>query len=99
MIISAGTVEQAKVDGKDLSRSARPVIQNLGAGDLYLGSQFTKDIAIHTAYATPALAMKGEGLKLTPGCVYEVPAALIAGLSELWWYADGTCDVRILIVG
>lgn len=66
----------------------RPVIQNLGPGDLYFGSN--DGVGIYT------------GIKLVVGAGYEFPATLsaIPAWDEVWVVAseEGT-DVRIANVG
>jgi hypothetical protein len=80
-----GPVE-ATINGKPLSPSSRPIIQNLGMGNLYIGNSPNNLIS--------------EGLKLEPKCVYEVPAPMVEGLVYLYLQAETTsCDVRILQVG
>ncbi len=69
---------------------ARPIVQNLGDGVLYIGNSATKALAN---------GLLENGLKLEKNCVYEVPAPLLEGLIDLWAYADGNCDVRVLNVG
>lgn len=64
----------------------RPVIQNLGPGDLYLG--------------TGSADLVTKGLKLPINAVYELPATLMEGAGKLFLRADGgNCDVRIVNVG
>lgn len=69
-----------------LSRTARPIVQNLGPGTLYLNTSSQNVVA--------------EGIKMEYMAVYEFPTALVEGPGEIWFAADGdTCDVRILNVG
>jgi hypothetical protein len=69
-----------------LSRTARPIVQNLGPGTLY--------------FNTNNQAVIATGIKMEPMAVYEFPTALVEGPGEIWFQADGgTCDVRILNVG
>jgi hypothetical protein len=80
-----GAIE-AKINGKSLAQSSRPIVQNLGPGTLYLGNSESN--------------LLSEGLKLEPKCVYEVPAPMVEGLVYLYIQAETTsCDVRILQVG
>jgi hypothetical protein len=80
-----GAIE-AKINGKSLAQSSRPIVQNLGPGTLYLGNSDSN--------------LLSEGLKLEPKCVYEVPAPMVEGLVYLYIQAETTsCDVRILQVG
>ena len=68
-----------------LSRTARPIFQNLGPGTLY--------------FSTASANVATEGLKLPVLAVYE-PTSLVEGAGEVWFVAVGdTCDVRILNVG
>ena len=87
MVISPSqNAVEATINGKSLSQSSRPIVQNLGPGNLYIGSK-PDDLLT-------------EGLKLEPKCVYEVPAPMVEGLIQLWMQAETTtCDVRILNVG
>lgn len=69
-----------------LSRTARPIVQNLGPGTLYFNTSNQNIVA--------------TGIKMEPMAVYEFPTALVEGPGEVWFHADGdTCDVRILNVG
>lgn len=69
-----------------LSRTARPIFQNLGPGTLFFGTN-SSNVAT-------------EGLKLPVLAVYELPTSLVEGAGEVWFVAVGdTCDVRILNVG
>lgn len=90
MIIPSG--QTVKIED---TPGARPIIQNNGDGVLYIGSTATKKMT-HTAGPD---GLFENGLKLEKGCVYEVPTTLVEGLGDLWAYADGTCDVRVLNVG
>jgi len=64
----------------------QPIIQNLGAGDLYLGSTSTD--------------LTTTGLYLPPGAVYEYPKVVQDGAGAVWIQASGgNCDVRIMNVG
>lgn len=64
----------------------RPVIQNLGPGDLYLGTSNT--------------SITSRGVKLPINAVYELPATLTEGAGQVWLAASGgNCDVRIINVG
>ena len=64
----------------------QPIVQNLGPGDLYLG--------------TVSASLTTEGLKLPAGSVYELPKVVQEGAGAIWIQADGgNCDVRILNVG
>jgi hypothetical protein len=66
--------------------SMRPIIQNLGPGDLYLGTNNTNLTTV--------------GIKLPTNAVYELPAVLSDGASQIWLAASGgNCDVRIINVG
>ena len=68
------------------SGSMRPVIQNLGPGDLYLSTNNTN--------------ITTTGLKLPINAVYEIPATLNEGAAQVWLAASGgNCDVRIINVG
>lgn len=70
----------------NFSSDSQPIVQNVGPGDLYLGT--TGDDLIAT------------GLFLPPFAVYEFPATLVDGAGAVWIQADGdTCDVRIINVG
>ena len=69
-----------------LSRTARPIVQNLGPGTLYLNTSSQNVVA--------------SGIKMEPMAVYEFPTSLVEGAGELWFEADGdVCDVRVLNVG
>jgi hypothetical protein len=82
MIIApaAGPVKPA------LSRTARPIVQNLGPGTIYLN--------------TSSQNVVSSGIKMEPMAVYEFPTSLVEGAGDLWFEATGdVCDVRILNVG
>jgi hypothetical protein len=64
----------------------RPVIQNLGPGDLFVGN-------VSSTLLT-------EGIKLVPNAVYEFPENVVEGPGKIFMQASGaTCDVRILNIG
>jgi hypothetical protein len=66
--------------------STQPVIQNLGPGNLYIGTLPTN--------------LTTNGLYLPVGAVYEFPATLIEGGNAVFVQASGgNCDVRIMNVG
>ena len=66
--------------------SMRPVIQNLGPGDLFLSTNGTNITTV--------------GIKIPVNAGYEVPAILTEGAGQVWLAASGgNCDVRILNVG
>jgi hypothetical protein len=68
------------------SGSQQPIIQNLGPGNLYIGTT-NNDLA-------------SNGLFLAAGAVYEFPATLVEGGNAVYLLASGgNCDVRILNVG
>ena len=68
------------------SGTMRPVIQNLGPGDLYL--------------STSSASITSKGIKLPINAVYELPAVLSEGAAQVWLAASGgNCDVRIINVG
>jgi len=70
----------------NFSGSQQPVIQNIGPGDLYVYS-------LNDSITT-------NGLKLSPGAVYEFPSTLTEGAGTVWVQAlVGTCDVRTFNVG
>jgi hypothetical protein len=86
ILTTAQGAQEAKINGKTLSQSSRPIVQNLGPGTLYIGSS-DQDLIT-------------EGLQLKPNCVYEVPAPMVEGLISLYLQAaDTSCDVRLLNVG
>jgi hypothetical protein len=64
----------------------QPIIQNLGPGDLYIG--------------TASANLTTEGLYLPVGAVYEFPKVVQEGAGAIWLRASGAqCDVRIINVG
>jgi hypothetical protein len=64
----------------------RPIIQNLGPGNLYL--------------STSSTSITTRGIKLPVNAVYELPATLVEGAGQVWLGASGDdCDVRIINVG
>ncbi len=68
--------------------SQQPIIQNLGPGDIHIGTSDTDLIS--------------NGLFLPVGAVYEFPATLVEGGHALWLQvctAGVEADVRILNVG
>jgi hypothetical protein len=68
------------------SGTQQPVVQNLGPGDLYLG--------------TSSDDLLTEGIQLPPGAVYEWPKVVQEGSGSIWMLADGDdCDIRIINVG
>lgn len=82
MIISpaAGAVKPT------LSKTARPIVQNLGPGTLYFNTNGNDVI--------------NTGIEMAPMAVYEFPTALVEGPGDIWFQADSdVCDVRILNVG
>lgn len=93
MILTSGT----SIDTSDATAMAahslpafkgtmRPIIQNLGPGDLYV--------------ATGPTSITSRGLKLPLNAVYELPALLLEGAGQIWLAASGgNCDVRIINVG
>jgi hypothetical protein len=67
-------------------KTTRPIIQNLGPGNLYLGQSTTN--------------LSTKGLKLPPNAVYELPAVLVDGAGKVCLLAlDDDCDIRIINVG
>lgn len=69
-----------------LGAGARPLIQNLGAGNLYLGRRST--------------VTSSTGIKLVPGATYEFPADLGLSGGSVWLIADAAgTDVRYDTVG
>jgi len=71
-----------------VGQADRPVLQNLGPGDVYFG----------TSNAVSA----ANGLKLTVGMGYEFPDTLskVAGWNEVWVIAsEAATDLRIANVG
>ena len=82
MIIVAG---QPAVQAP-LSRTARPLFQNLGPGNLF--------------FSTSPTNVASNGIKLPTGAVYELPTSLVEGAGEIWFVAvSENCDVRIVNVG
>jgi hypothetical protein len=93
MILTSGT----SIDTSDATAMAvhglpaftgtmRPIIQNLGPGDLYL--------------STGSASITTRGIKLPINAVYELPATLAEGAAQVWLHASGgNCDVRIINVG
>ena len=82
MIISpaAGAVKPT------LSKTSRPIIQNLGPGTLY--------------FNTSGANVIDTGIKMEPLAVYEFPTTLVEGPGAVWFQAEtDTCDIRILNVG
>jgi hypothetical protein len=68
------------------SRTARPIFQNLGPGNLF--------------FNTSAANVATNGIKLPVNAVYELPTALVEGAGEVWFVAvSENCDVRIVNVG
>ena len=68
------------------SRTARPIFQNLGPGNLF--------------FSTSPNNVATNGLKLPVNAVYELPTALVEGAGEVWFVAvSENCDVRIVNVG
>ena len=64
----------------------QPIIQNLGPGDLYIG--------------TTSANLTTEGLYLPVGAVYELPNVVQEGAVAIWLQASGSqCDVRIINIG
>jgi hypothetical protein len=68
------------------SGSQQPIIQNLGPGVLYIGSNGTD--------------LENTGLYLPAGAIYEYPATLVNGAGSVWLLATlDTVDVRIINIG
>lgn len=68
------------------NRTARPVFQNLGPGNLF--------------FSTSPTNVATNGLKLPVNAVYELPTALVEGAGEVWFVAvSDNCDVRMVNVG
>jgi hypothetical protein len=68
------------------SGTTQPIIQNLGPGNIYLG--------------TTSVNLSTTGIYMPPGSVYELPATLVEGAKELFIQTDGDLtDVRIINVG
>lgn len=80
MQIIVGTVSQKIPSGG----RTRPVIQNLGPGDVYID--------------TEGSVTASSGLKLPVGSVYEFPTA--GTLDDIWIVAsEAGTDVRVIKVG
>lgn len=82
MIISlaAGAVKPT------LSKTSRPIVQNLGPGTLYFNTSGNDVI--------------NTGIKMEPLAVYEFPTTLVEGPGDVWFQAETDyCDVRVLNVG
>jgi hypothetical protein len=68
------------------SGSTRPIIQNIGPGDLYIYTDSTDIVS--------------KGIWLPAGAVYEFAAPIVEGAGAVWIQADGSnCEVRIINVG
>jgi hypothetical protein len=68
------------------TKSNRPIVQNLGPGILWLGTNGT--------------SVDTYGLKLPVNAVYELPATLLEGAGQIYLKATtDNCDVRIINVG
>jgi hypothetical protein len=81
MILAANTPTNTGFSG-----STQPIIQNLGPGNVYVGTSSTN--------------LSTTGLYLPAGSVYEFPATLIEGAGTVWLEADAPdTDVRIINVG
>lgn len=66
--------------------SQQPIIQNLGPGNIYIGSDPTD--------------LLNNGLYLPAGAVYEFPATLVDGSGKVYIYTDtDLTDVRVINVG
>lgn len=63
----------------------RVLVQNLGAGDVYIGM----DDQVTTA----------NGVKIPSGGAFETPAQLVDTEGHLWLVSDASADVRIMRVG
>lgn len=64
----------------------QPIVQNLGPGDLYIGTSST--------------SLTTTGLRLPVNAVYEFPNTLAEGAGQLWLQANlDDCDARIINVG
>jgi hypothetical protein len=69
-----------------LSKTSRPIIQNLGPGTLY--------------FNTSGVSVIATGIKMEPLAVYEFPTTLVEGPGNIWFQAENDiCDIRILNVG
>lgn len=68
------------------SGTQQPIVQNLGPGTLYIGSD-------------PATLLT-EGLQLPPDTAYELPTTLNEGATRIYAQAEtDDCDVRTMNVG
>lgn len=68
------------------SGTQRPIVQNLGPGTLYIGSN--------------SATLLTEGIQVPVDAAYELPAVMIEGAGRLYAQASGDdCDVRTLNVG
>jgi hypothetical protein len=63
----------------------RILIQNLGAGDIYIGPDNT--------------VSSSNGIKVVSGGWFETPAHLVTSKNHIWIVSDTTADVRIMRVG
>jgi hypothetical protein len=81
MILAANTPTNSGFSG-----TQQPIIQNLGPGNLYIGTSSTN--------------LSTTGLYLPAGAVYEFPATLVEGAGAIWLEADAPdTDVRVINVG
>lgn len=81
MILAANTPTNSGYSG-----TQQPIIQNLGPGNLYVGTTNT-DLAT-------------TGLYLPAGAVYEFPKVVQEGAGAIWLQADAPdTDVRIINIG
>lgn len=81
MLLAANTPTNSGFTG-----TQQPIIQNLGPGNLYIG--------------TSNADLSNNGLYLPAGAVYEFPATLVEGAGTIWLLADvADTDVRIINVG
>lgn len=81
MILAANTPTNTGYTG-----NSQPIIQNLGPGNLYIG--------------TTGDNLQTTGLYLPAGAVYEFPAVVNEGAGQVWVEADAPdTDVRIINVG
>lgn len=68
--------------------SQQPIIQNLGPGDIWIGPY------------SDAETLYYNGLLLPAGAVYEFPATLVEGATQVFITTEVTgTDVRIINVG
>lgn len=68
------------------SGTQRPIVQNLGPGILYIGSN--------------SATLLTEGIQVPVNAAYELPATLVEGAGRIYAQASGDdCDVRTLNVG